>query len=80
MLDLTNEISQYSYEQDGQVYLEEDCDATKYLKAIGKLKDENWWKEHITFHFTNNHSVIRNYPRYEGQHHASLRPRTTRAS
>jgi hypothetical protein len=50
-------ISRYSYIRGNTVYLEEDCDAPKFI--------ENWKMKHGDFHYefkhTDKHSPIRSY-------------------
>lgn len=64
-LELENEISPYSYQKGGTVYLEEDCDATKFVDAwkakfgerpamVRSLSHPDW-------------SPIRSYQSYQGK-------------
>lgn len=54
----TKDFSLYSYRKGGMVYLEEDCDAPKVLKA---LKERNVAFK-INESHTNNDSFVRNFP------------------
>jgi hypothetical protein len=56
----TAPISKYSYTKDGYVYLEEDCDAGKFLNKLKELGKEYEIKEVDHGH----NSRIRNYRRY----------------
>ncbi len=58
--DLNIKVSTFSYQKDDKAYLEEDCDATRFLKAAESAGIElNVIEaEHV------NHSEIRNYPEY----------------
>jgi hypothetical protein len=58
-LNLSNKISSFSYERGGTVYLEEDCDASCFLKAKKDLGEEFTFKEtHV------DRSPIRSYKSY----------------
>ena len=54
---LLSEVSCFSYEHDGIVYLEEDCDAPLYMNTLPEdsVKFIEVFKEH---------SPIRHYPRF----------------
>jgi hypothetical protein len=53
-------FSTYSYQQGHWLYLEEDCDASLFVKAY---TDKHNRTPVIKEHSTNRESVIRNYPR-----------------
>lgn len=55
---IAHEISMYSYQRGDYVYLEEDCDASVYLKAAG-VSVRSVPEQH-----TDNDSAIRRYDRY----------------
>lgn len=59
VLNISKEVSSYSYKKDGFVYLEEDCDAGILLK---KLKEKNILFE-LQTHYVNGESEIRSYSR-----------------
>lgn len=59
-LNIVDRISRYSYLKDGLAYLEEDCDASVYLKAI----NHNWLESNITH--LNNDAPCRNFPSFRG--------------
>ena len=62
-LGIAHNISTYSYEKCGMVYLEEDCDACKFMAA--RSKEGNPVKPtQITESHTGTQSIIRNYPKY----------------
>lgn len=54
------DFSQYSYRHSHWLYLEEDCDATKFVVAF-QLRHH--YAPPIRYHHSNRSSVIRNYPR-----------------
>jgi hypothetical protein len=56
-LGLVNDISNYSYERNDSVYLEEDCDASKLFKALDNANIKWGYKEN----HTNKTSKIRGY-------------------
>lgn len=58
-LNISDQISSYSYMKDGKVYLEEDCDATKFVDAKHAIGEKVWWKEKYA-----DHTPIRNYASY----------------
>lgn len=53
-------FSTYSYQQGHWLYLEEDCDAGKFIDAF---QAKHHFAPPIKHHNTNRESVIRNYPR-----------------
>jgi hypothetical protein len=59
-LGIQNQISRYSYENDGACYLEEDCDASLLFAA---LRDHKIAHRVDTGTYTDD-SPIRNYPRF----------------
>ena len=59
---LIESISSYSYERNDSVYLEEDCDAPKYINVLKALNIQFKVKESTT----NKSSKIRSYSRYVG--------------
>ena len=59
-LGIHNQISSYSYIRNGSVFLEEDCDATRYIDA---LKKDGKRLKFTRFH-TNRSSKIRSYDSY----------------
>jgi len=48
------------------VFLEEDCDASKFLKLSGHLKDDGKLKDHISMkiRYTKGYARLRGYQRY----------------
>jgi hypothetical protein len=50
-------ISSYSYMKGNNAYLEEDCDAPRFINAMNQLGYEVCFKEHTS----NHRSTIRNY-------------------
>jgi len=60
-LSLITKISSYSYVRNNSVYLEEDCDAPKFINALKEKGIDVKFKE---FH-TNRSSRIRNYNSYK---------------
>jgi hypothetical protein len=58
-LGIADQISPYSYQRAGRVYLEEDCDMTAYMIAA----DRSGWKVKIREHHANR-SSIRNFDQY----------------
>ena len=54
------DFTRYSYQQGGWLYLEEDCDASLFVKAY---MDKHNRPPQIKTHHTDGDSVIRNYPR-----------------
>ena len=58
-------VSSYSYvdPKRGLTYLEEDCDAPKYLATIGPSDS---WASHYEEVSVNNEAWIRNLPQWEG--------------
>ena len=61
-------ISGYSYQSENgrMVYLEEDCDLTTYLRAIGYDNDNRgFWDRSVTEHHTDGTSFIRDMPDYQ---------------
>lgn len=69
LLDIHRIISGYSYRKGDKVYLEEDCDATKYVKAIFGEHPENdpmfpLWKSMIRDEYREN-IFIRNLKHYK---------------
>ena len=61
---VSDQISGYSYQDENFAYLEEDCDAGKFLRALQGLGVAFL----ITEHFTDDDSPIRGYPRYQGNY------------
>ena len=59
-LGIEDKISEFSYQKDNKVYLEEDCDASLFLSAIKEKGQKYGWKEK----FDGNTSPIRKYDRY----------------
>lgn len=59
-LNISDQISHYSYTKGNKVYLEEDCDAPHYLRAA---TTHGWNIEPINRH-TNYDSFIRALPRW----------------
>lgn len=62
-LGLEEKISSYSYQRGDSVYLEEDCDASLFLKALRDTGAEIKIKEQ----FTNRCSKIRGYDHFRPQ-------------
>jgi len=59
-LGIENDISAYSYHKEGMTYLEEDCDAYRFIKASQKIGNTIRFKELIV----NRESKIRTYNSY----------------
>lgn len=59
-LNISHIISRYSYLKNGIAYLEEDCDAQKFIQAFEKTGD----RVEIQTIRERNESPIRNYPRF----------------
>jgi hypothetical protein len=59
-LNIAHRISRFSYQKDDRVFLEEDADASDYLRAAGK----KGWTITTTEKHTNHDSFIRNLPRF----------------
>ena len=53
-------FSTYSYQQGHWLYLEEDCDASKFIDAF---QAKHHFAPPVKNHHSNRESVIRNYPR-----------------
>jgi len=60
-LNIAHRISRFSYQKDDRVFLEEDADASDYLRAAGK----KGWIITTTEKHTNHDSFIRNLQRFE---------------
>ncbi|MFA6619459.1 MAG: hypothetical protein WCT23_10395 [Candidatus Neomarinimicrobiota bacterium] len=61
-LGILEQISGYSYELDGMVYLEEDCDMPIYIEALPEAE-----RTGIIYDWEDvDSSPIRNYPRFSG--------------
>ena len=58
-LGILNQISHYSYQKDDKVYLEEDCDAARFIQAKQALGEEVTFDEQ---HLEN--TPIRHYPMF----------------
>jgi len=61
-LNITAQVSRYSYHSGSRAFLEEDCDAGLYLDAA----KANGWNVNITEKYTNGDSFVRNLSRFEG--------------
>ena len=61
-LNIAHRISRYSYQKDDRVFLEEDADASDYLRAAGK----KGWTITTTEKHTNHDSFIRNLQSFKG--------------
>jgi hypothetical protein len=61
-LNIAHKISRYSYASGTKVFLEEDCDATHYLRAAAA----NGWNITTTEKHTNADSFIRNLNSFKG--------------
>ena len=59
-LGIGDEISAYSYKKNGQAFLEEDSDASKFAKAK-RAAGEDFT---VVYAHTNESSLIRDYPSY----------------
>ena len=62
LLNIAHKISRYSYQKDDRVFLEEDVDASDYLRAAGK----KGWTITTTEKHTNHDSFIRNLQSFKG--------------
>ena len=60
-LNITTQVSRYSYHSGTRAFLEEDCDAGLYLDAA----KEHGWTVNITEKYTNHDSFIRSLNRFE---------------
>lgn len=60
-LSIQEKITSFSYKNGRSVYLEEDQDASQFLKAY---KDTYGFEPKINYHSTNRTSRIRKYPSY----------------
>jgi len=60
-LNIAHKISRYSYASGTKVFLEEDCDATHFLRAA----ESKGWKIETTEKHTNGNSFIRNLPSWK---------------
>jgi len=61
-LNIAHRISRFSYQKDDRVFLEEDADASDYLRAAGK----KGWTITTTEKHTNHDSFIRNLQSFKG--------------
>jgi len=61
-LNITAQVSRYSYHSGSRAFLEEDCDAGLYLDAA---KGQGW-TVNITEKYTNGDSFVRRLTRFEG--------------
>lgn len=66
-LGLLGEISHYSYQRNGTLYLEEDCDMSRFLAA----KDAAGEPFQIVERYAE-HTFVRGLPSFSGGHRASL--------
>lgn len=64
-LGLLDEISHYSYQRNGTLYLEEDCDMPRFLRAKDAAGEP--WK--LAERYAE-HTFIRNLPNFRGGAHA----------
>lgn len=65
-LEIYDEISNYSFVKGTKVFLEEDCDASLFIRAWEKKTGLTWGPERMTiFRTDQGDSVIRKYPRYQ---------------
>lgn len=64
-LGIEKEISCHSYWRKGQVYLEEDSDFMKFIKAMKEKKQFTLGEQNIRSFHTDNTSKIRGYEMYE---------------
>ena len=60
-LKIASKITNYSYEEDGYVYLEEDCDATLFINA----KKEHGIEVDGDFIYSDGDSIVRSYQHYK---------------
>lgn len=66
-LGILPKVSGYSYQKDGMVYLEEDCDLSLYLDKIGIDSCESynkWAAENVVTKHTNYDSPVRSFARF----------------
>lgn len=61
-LGIGGKISRYSYQDDINAYLEEDCDLATFMQTA----EAQGWEIQFKDKHTNNDSFIRNFPRYQG--------------
>ena len=61
-LGITNNITEYSYQKGGTVYLEEDCDLGTLLTT---LRDKNIGFTVVEKNLANRYSPIRSYERFK---------------
>ena len=64
-LGIAAEISHYSYQRSGTVYLEEDCDLKKFIDAMKEQRNWTFLEQNIKSSHTDRSSKIRNYEMYE---------------
>jgi len=66
-LGIKDKISRYSYIDGDNAYLEEDCDASVFIKAICEANnmDEKMFNRYIEENIINGTSVIRQMPIYQ---------------
>ncbi len=75
-LSIENDVSDYSYMDTSYVYLEEDQDASTFIKAALNINDFsslgyneqlklNYWREQVNHIQQNSRSFIRDLPRYD---------------
>lgn len=63
-LGIAGQVSHFSYQNGGTIYLEEDCDAPLFL-ATKKAKGEEVPSDHIRESHTDDNHYIRNYEPYK---------------
>lgn len=64
-LGIANQISHYSYQDGRFAYLEEDCDAPRFL-AAKEAAGQKVRRVDILHQFTNGDAACRSYQRYRG--------------
>jgi len=64
-LGIADKITQFSYQKGSTVYLEEDCDASTFIKSYAeKYGQDSFFVLHKYTHRKCNYSPIRSYERY----------------
>lgn len=64
-LGIIGKVSRYSRERGDNVYLEEDCDLSLYIKALKARDHEVKYREHVCYGYRQRYSRIRNYKQFE---------------
>lgn len=65
ILGISENITPYSYERNGYVYLEEDCDLSRFM---GAFEEHFGVRPSLETTYTNRRSKIRSYQRYDAHY------------